>query len=94
MTKREQLQEELIEELDHYYLSKTIPHLDELNRVEELKSELASLKSEQSESDPVYKHNIGSTTQFNVEPKPEVKDIEASFVHICEYCGHKEIISI
>jgi len=43
----EQLQEELIEELDHYYLSKTIPSLDELNKVEGLKSELAALESEQ-----------------------------------------------
>lgn len=44
-------QEELIEELDHYYLSKKIPHLDELNRVEELKSELAALKSQEQEPD-------------------------------------------
>ena len=46
MTEREKLQEELIEELDHYYLSKTIPTLDELAKVEELKSQLAELKEE------------------------------------------------
>ena len=47
MTPIEQKQKELIEELDHYYLSKTIPSLDELNKVEGLKSELAALESEQ-----------------------------------------------
>ena len=47
MTEREKLQEELIEELDHYYLSKTIPTLDELAKVEELKSQLAELKEEE-----------------------------------------------
>lgn len=39
-------QRELIEELDHYYLSKKIPHLDELSKVEELKSELSALESQ------------------------------------------------
>lgn len=39
-------QRKLIEELDHYYLSKTIPTLDELGKVEELKGELAELEQE------------------------------------------------
>jgi len=46
MTPIEQKQKELIEELDHYYLSKTIPSLDELNKVEGLKSEIAALERE------------------------------------------------
>ena len=43
-----------------------------------LMKELQSLKGEQeqSEREPVYKHNIGSTTQFNVETKDGVKDTD------------------
>jgi len=73
MTEREKLQEELIEELDHYYLSKTIPTLDELAKVEELKSQLAELKEQEQNNKTIDELLKGCEHDGSYIPVNEVK---------------------
>jgi len=98
MTEREKLQEELIEELDHYYLSKTIPTLDELAKVEELKSQLAELKEESiAKTETDTGHLIDMPELEKPSGAEEIRDKLSKMCfckspHLCSRCKEEQTV--